>query len=70
MPCPDCQGGNVVVVETRVESGTVERRRKCRDCGSVWHTVEVPRHRYERLMVTALSVEKTMPCNANPSTVQ
>ncbi len=40
--CPAC-GAEGYVVDSRLrEDGTIVRRRKCRFCGQLWHTKEIP----------------------------
>lgn len=40
MTCPECQGPNIYVLETRRVNGKKYRRLVCRDCGERFFTVE------------------------------
>lgn len=47
MKCPKCDG-KVGVVETYPYDGAVYRRRKCKSCGYVFHTMEdIVKYDYE-----------------------
>ena len=42
MKCPHCDSDNVGVIETfRGGKNTTYRRRKCKDCGGLFRTVEI-----------------------------
>lgn len=43
MDCPNCCSHNVGVVETRTMEGgrSITRRRRCKDCGCTFRTIEV-----------------------------
>jgi transcriptional regulator NrdR family protein len=42
MKCPHCNSGNIRVIDTLPgASNTQYRRRKCKDCGGLFKTVEV-----------------------------
>lgn len=51
MQCPFCQSDDTKVLETRKETGNVQRRRQCKKCGRRFATVE-------RINVEYLSVRK------------
>lgn len=40
MNCPECRKDRNDVVDSRKNPETVWRRRKCRECGATWTTVE------------------------------
>ncbi len=40
MNCPQCQGSDSKVLETRASSGSIRRRRECRDCSHRFTTQE------------------------------
>lgn len=52
MRCPYCQGENLMVLDTHDTRGEVRRRRKCKDCGQRFSTIERP------LLATPLIVKK------------
>lgn len=41
LSCPDCGSSNLFVVDSRPDSGTVRRRRRCDDCTCRFTTFEV-----------------------------
>lgn len=49
MYCPRCKSQQIMVTDTRPYLGGkyIWRRRKCKDCGKPWHTVEIPLRLFE-----------------------
>lgn len=42
MKCPHCNSDNIGVIDTLPgATNTIYRRRKCKDCGGLFHTVEI-----------------------------
>ncbi len=52
MRCPYCQSDNIMVLDTNDTRGEVRRRRKCKDCGQRFSTIERP------LLSTPLIIKK------------
>lgn len=52
MRCPYCQSDNIMVLDTHDTRGEVRRRRKCKDCGQRFSTLERP------LLATPLIVKR------------
>ena len=40
--CPACGAEGYVIDSRMSEDGTIARRRKCRFCGQLWRTKEIP----------------------------
>ena len=55
MQCPMCNSYQVVCVDSRPIQFRVHRRRKCNDCGRIFHTIEF-----------AMNDMGIMPCEACP----
>lgn len=49
MDCPYCFG-STRVVDSRPEEDSVDRRRKCKECGKTFHTLEIDLDTYRRLV--------------------
>ena len=49
MNCPKCNSQQMSVVDSRPYLGGqyIKRRRKCKDCGRWWYTVEIPLRLFE-----------------------
>ena len=49
MKCSRCKSRQISVVDTRPYLGEkyVRRRRKCKNCGKWWYTVEIPLSLFE-----------------------
>jgi transcriptional repressor NrdR len=52
MRCPYCQSENIMVLDTHDTRGEVRRRRKCKECGQRFSTIERP------LLATPLIIKK------------
>lgn len=52
MRCPYCQSDNIMVLDTNDTHGEVRRRRKCKDCGQRFSTIERP------LLATPMIIKK------------
>lgn len=52
MRCPYCQSDNIMVLDTHDTRGEVRRRRKCKECGQRFSTIERP------LLATPLIIKK------------
>lgn len=52
MRCPYCQSDNIMVLDTNDTRGEVRRRRKCKDCGQRFSTIERP------LLATPMIIKK------------
>lgn len=52
MRCPYCQSDEIMVLDTHDTRGEVRRRRKCKDCGQRFSTIERP------LLATPLIIKK------------
>lgn len=57
-PQPDCRG-RLDVTSTRHRAGRTYRRRRCRRCGFVEHTIEAPQRIWTNLSTLALTATKT-----------
>lgn len=52
MRCPYCQSENIMVLDTNDTRGEIRRRRKCKDCGQRFSTIERP------LLATPMIIKK------------
>jgi transcriptional repressor NrdR len=52
MRCPYCQSENIMVLDTNDSHGEIRRRRKCKDCGQRFSTIERP------LLATPMIIKK------------
>jgi transcriptional regulator NrdR family protein len=50
MKCPRCSETAHGIIESRKRVDHVWRRRRCYGCEHVWHTIEIPRETYLRLV--------------------
>jgi len=42
MKCSKCGGMSSVYLHRHMDSGSVYRRRRCKECGEKWTTIELP----------------------------
>lgn len=56
--CPSC-GGKTSVSETRTRE-TLRRRRKCNNCGTVFHTVEITEDEHRRYVALWKEAERVV----------
>ena len=57
MTCPICNGGTKII-DSRKDSDSVIRYRKCRDCGYKFPTIEIDEDIYRRRKVTTADSDK------------
>ena len=49
MKCPLCGSDNFGVVDSRDQSGLLTRKRRCKNCGHGWFTVEIDQEEYQKM---------------------